>query len=221
MENVADKSFITSLAYKRDIGELLFVTKRASNHIQAIKGDGKVHEFASHDSEHFGHIAVDPLTGNIYYAEDGFGIGVCDKDANNCMPLVEATSHEQRFRDLILHPRRGSMFWIQYDGSSSMVKIAGMDGRTVSFFPIHSIITQLDLFQLRHFGAFSQIYAIALDSENELLYVSEEDVIVQVNLRTMSQMEYAQVRASAMVYYNCDLFYIQRYEYFHLLVYMH
>lgn len=132
------------MAYKRDIGELLFVTKRASNRIQSIKKDGEVREFVSHDSEHFGRIAVDPVTENIYYAEDGFGIGVCDKNAKNCVPLVEATSHDQQFRDLALHPRRGSMFWIQRDGSNSVVMIAGMDGKTVSPYLLPTVWQSLD-----------------------------------------------------------------------------
>lgn len=97
----------------------------------AINDEAEIRTFINHDNERFEHISLDLLTKNLYFIKDGYGIGVCDKDAKNCINLIRASTHQQRFRNLILHNRRGTMFWIQ-DDSKSIVNIAGMDGKNVS-----------------------------------------------------------------------------------------
>lgn len=59
-------------------------------------------------------------------------------------------------------------------------------------------------------SVFNEVHAIALDSENEMLYVADENSIVRVNLRTLAHTEFAKVRASDLLFYNCEVFYVQR-----------
>jgi hypothetical protein len=132
-ENAGKGDMITSLTYNRDLEELLFTTKRFDTRILAINAQAEIRTFASRDNEHFGRIGVDPLTKNVYFADDGYGIGVCDKDAKNCLTLIPASTYQQRFSNLLFHTRRGTMIWVQ-DDPTPVVMIAGMDGKDVSRF---------------------------------------------------------------------------------------
>jgi DNA-binding beta-propeller fold protein YncE len=131
-ENAGEGDMITSLTYNRNLKELLFTTKRSDNRIKAINADADVRTFVSRDDEHFGQVAVDPLTKSVYFTENGYDIGVCDKKAKNCLTLIPASTHQQRFSNLIFNSRRGTMIWVQ-DDPTPVVKIAGMDGKDVSF----------------------------------------------------------------------------------------
>jgi len=132
------------------------------------------------------------VTKNVYFAENGVGIGVCDKDLTKCVLLVEAESLEVRYRDLVLNPKLGQMLWIQED-LAPVLKVSGMDGKKV-----------------RILSTFEHVHAISLDAENDELYIAEEEAVVLLNLNTLIRRDFAPVRASVMVYYNCDLYYVQR-----------
>lgn len=188
----AEKDVITSLSFEHDLSEILFVSKRVPNRIRAIDNKGNVRMFASHENERFSRVAIDPVTKNVYFAENGVGIGVCDKDLSKCVLLVEAESLEIRYRDLVLTPKLGQMLWIQED-LVPVLKVAGMDGK-----------------KIRILSTFEHVHAISLDAENDDLYIAEEESVVKMNLNSLIRREFAPVRASVMVFYNCDLYYVQR-----------
>jgi len=132
------------------------------------------------------------VTNNVFYAENGVGIGVCEKHFDNCVILVDAETPEIRYRDLILNPKSGQMIWIEED-LSPVLKIAGMDGKKMSTL-----------------STFEHVHAISLDVDNDELYIAEEDVVVRLNLESLSRPEVAPIRTSFMIYYNCDLYYVPR-----------
>jgi hypothetical protein len=190
-ESSMDTDVIMSLAFNHNSGEMLFTSQRGPNKIQAVDRESNVRLFASYNTR-FDHVAIDPVTKNIYYAGNGIGIGVCDKDVNICVTLVEAESSEVRYKELILNPKLGQMLWIQ-ENLAPVLKIASMDGKKV-----------------RVLSAFEHVHAISLDADNEILYIAEEDSIIQLNLKEFTRIDFAPIRTSALIYFNCDLYYVQR-----------
>lgn len=43
-----------------------------------------------------------------------------------------------------------------------------------------------------------------------MLYLANENAIIRVDMRTLFHVEYAKIRASDLLFYNCDLYYIDR-----------
>jgi hypothetical protein len=64
-------STIKTLAFDYKRQALLLSTKRYPNQIYSMDLEGKVELLAKHKAGHFEQIAVDAVTGNVYFAEKG------------------------------------------------------------------------------------------------------------------------------------------------------
>lgn len=59
-------------------------------------------------------------------------------------------------------------------------------------------------------STFDHVHAISLDEDKNELYIAEEDAVVRLELESLARHEFASIRTSSMIYYNCDLFFIPR-----------
>ena len=150
---------ISSLSVDYPNKNLIYVIKRASSQIRFLVDEHVDQVLLKEQTHRFSAVVRDWITGGLYYAEDGkqtfvfsdfqnstlvlfigVGIGVCtkatggDEPGLDCLPLINETISITglKYRDLILHPNRGVMFWIQDDPSGNgVLKISGMDGEKV------------------------------------------------------------------------------------------
>lgn len=193
---------IQSLAIDFGRDELLYVADRLSSQVHAVdQKTGADRVLLEEKYRRFSCIAKDWVTGNVYFAEDGVGIGVCmeeprvlwDETEVQCKLLIESAPTDQhKYRDLILDPARGMMMWIQ-DEPEGKLMIAGMDGA-----------------KIRSLSAFGHVYAIAFDYEQERLYVAENDELDVMNIRTLERTPMKPIKPSSMAVYNCELYFIDR-----------
>jgi hypothetical protein len=59
-------------------------------------------------------------------------IGVCILRESRCELVVEATKNSSaRFRDLVLYPERGQMFWVRKEDDDRILQMASMNGEKV------------------------------------------------------------------------------------------
>jgi hypothetical protein len=73
-------------------------------------------------------IAVDWLTGNIYFTDANRAhIAVCRNDGLYCTQLVNETIEMDRPRAIVLHPTESLMFWTDW-GKQAHIGVAFMDG---------------------------------------------------------------------------------------------
>ncbi|KAI6201085.1 Moesin/ezrin/radixin-like protein 1 [Aphelenchoides besseyi] len=194
---------IQSLTIDYARNELLYVADRISDQIRIVDQETQSDRVLLEDKyRRFSSIAKDWITGNIYFAEDGVGIGICleepktlrDNVEIQCMQLIKSTSPGDHYRDLIVHPKRGIMMWIHDEPSTSgTLKVAGMDGSAV-----------------RQLSGFEHVYAIAFDYEEEKLYISEGNQLEIMNIETLQRTKLKSITPSAMAFYNCELYYINR-----------
>ena len=77
--------------------------------------------------EHPENLAVDWLTGNIYFTDSVVKhIAMCTADGSSCKPLI-ATEYVDQPRAIALHPHQGLMFWSDW-GKRAHIGVAIMDG---------------------------------------------------------------------------------------------
>ncbi|KAI6241647.1 EGF-like domain-containing protein [Aphelenchoides fujianensis] len=193
---------IQSLAVDFARKELLYVADRLSSQVHAVdQTDASDRVLLEEKYRRFSCVAKDWVTGNVYFAEDGVGIGVCmeeprylwDDTAVQCKLVIESAPTDQhKYRDLIVDPTRGMMMWIQ-DEPEGKLMIAGMDGT-----------------KIRSLSAFGHVNAIAFDYEQERLYVAENDELDVMNIRTLERTSMKPIKPSTMAVYNCELFFIER-----------
>ncbi|CAK9805473.1 Vitellogenin receptor [Anthophora plagiata] len=74
-----------------------------------------------------GDIAVDWVTGNIYFTDSGYmHVGVCSNNGSYCTVIIKERNDKPR--GLALLPSRGIMYWTEW-GIDSRILMAGMDGK--------------------------------------------------------------------------------------------
>ncbi|KAK2588774.1 hypothetical protein KPH14_001654 [Odynerus spinipes] len=72
-------------------------------------------------------IAVDWVTGNIYFTDSGYQrIGVCDNNGTYCTVIVNERAEKPRA--IVLSPKSGIMYWSDW-GSKPHIAMASMDGK--------------------------------------------------------------------------------------------
>nr|XP_012143749.1 PREDICTED: vitellogenin receptor [Megachile rotundata] len=82
-------------------------------------------------------IAVDWVTGNIYFTDSGYmHIGVCSNDGNYCTILIR--DRKEKPRGLALLPSNGIMYWSEW-GAKSRILMSGMDGKNSSALIVDSL----------------------------------------------------------------------------------
>lgn len=80
-----------------------------------------------------GNVALDWVTGLLYFTVGGGarevgGLGVCSAEGKSCAFLNLSGPPLHRPRGLVLHPRRGLLFWSDWDTAGPRIEVAAMDG---------------------------------------------------------------------------------------------
>ncbi|KAI6177517.1 hypothetical protein M3Y97_00916100 [Aphelenchoides bicaudatus] len=118
------------------------------------------------DDLHFKEISFDSITGNLYYLAQDNSIGVCVLHESRCEVVVEAIKNDtSRFRDMVLYPERGLIFWVRKDDDERTLQMASMNGENVR--------TVEKLFDVR---------AVTVDQENGLVFVANKTDIMEFDL---------------------------------------
>lgn len=133
--------------------EVLFVEESKPHQIQGIHRTVHAHSVIDHGKFGFDRIAVDTITGNVYFLDGGKwvkrffpnstlipivldkGIGLCSGHGNGsmCTLLIELKANGDQQTELVVHARRGLLFWLQRNKeANSVLKMASMDGKHVS-----------------------------------------------------------------------------------------
>ncbi|XP_025153783.1 vitellogenin receptor isoform X2 [Harpegnathos saltator] len=82
-------------------------------------------------------IAVDWITGNIYFTDEGYArIGVCDNNGTYCTVLINEQINKPK--GLALLPNKGIMYWSDW-GPNAHIAMAGMDGKNSHLFVTKNI----------------------------------------------------------------------------------
>lgn len=98
-----------------------------------VKGiiDGKYEAIVTEGLHSITGIAVDWITGNIYFTDEGNKhIGVCNTNGTYCTILI---NEQFKPNGIALLPTKGIMFWCDL-GFIPLIKMAGMDGKDSSLF---------------------------------------------------------------------------------------
>ena len=153
---------------------------------------------------HLRHIAVDWITGNIYYAVEAInpGIGVCSPQGEYCRLLVKGEYHEdhrytQHYGGLIFHPKRSQILWLDYNSEHQQgaVYVANTDG-------------QRDR-RLDHLNI-GQLHSMALDYIQDKLYVCGDDSLSYIDLHTLKSGNVkANISPRSMIIFNGYFYYIE------------
>ncbi len=211
---------ITSMAFANGMDHLYYVVNSVprQSEIMAINAnDANATSRTLLLSHGIKHIAFDWVVGNVYYAADGgnsipkhlgltnppsasgIGIGVCSTCGAYCRHLISVPRHEegalaQHYIGLIVHPRRGLLFWseINADHPTGIVKAMGLDGskrRTIGHQPATKLVS------------------ISIDYVRDELYILEADGLLSAyDLHTMQRYLRdgggVSGRVGAMIHFN-------------------
>ncbi|KAI6177520.1 Solute carrier family 23 member 2 [Aphelenchoides bicaudatus] len=150
-------SSIRAIAYDYKHNESLTVDNEKPDTVWGFSRNMLSHSVVQLENASFDFIAADPTTGNIYFADNNQGIGVCSGHSVNtsCTLLIPKPLNKiMDYKDLVLYYQRGILFWIEGGVGISIVKMASMSGKH---------IRELDT---RH-----AVKGIALDSRKDSLYI--------------------------------------------------
>uniref|UniRef100_A0A914CAR2 EGF-like domain-containing protein n=1 Tax=Acrobeloides nanus TaxID=290746 RepID=A0A914CAR2_9BILA len=199
--------YISSVSLNPNYDDLYFVAKKEHflSHVFEVKNDGNLPEsiLAAFDLKD---IAVDWVTGNIYYAVEGPypGIGVCTADGLYCKQLIdgEYTSgnyYTQRYGGLIVHPQRGLVIWLSYNSEhpEGVVHLMGMDGSNDRV-----LSNQINR---------PKINSIAMDYVRDYLFVGEDSAMIRYDLHTLkTEAVKNPIHAKSMIVFNGQFYFIGR-----------
>lgn len=140
--NLPYAGWIASLALSPNQGTLLFVFSQSQHRSEVmrldVRGNGTAKSLLVGGG--ISHIAYDWAAGNVYYAVDGVGIGVCSEDGMYCRQLftvwqVNGSEPAQKYLSLLTYPKRGMLIWLEVNNEHPMgvVFASGMDGNKVRF----------------------------------------------------------------------------------------
>ncbi|XP_067215016.1 vitellogenin receptor-like isoform X2 [Linepithema humile] len=111
-------------------------------------------------------LAVDWITGNIYFTDSGyFRIGACNDKGTYCTVVID--THNREPRSLVLLPTKGLMYYFEEEiNVTKEIKVVGMDGKNMT-----------TLFKPEFFTE-----ALAIDYPNNRLYWLTKGAIQSVKL---------------------------------------
>ncbi|KAI6177583.1 Vitellogenin receptor [Aphelenchoides bicaudatus] len=183
---------ISSMSFDPIKQRLLFVNQNHPDRIYWYELGTKKVAYFEHNDETFLEIAVDELTGNVYYITRGYTVGACNLETEKCANLLLPQKNVPRFRrrNLMLQPKLGRMFWVDDILNSDTVRVASMDGKAIKPDRIESSTV---------------VKALALDRENNFLYMAENSAIYRADLSTSKQVLIFNISTEYLFHYDCKL----------------
>jgi len=195
-------SRILSLSFRPTTNQLYMVIDH-QHETDLVVNDGSVSSSILVGS-HMKHVAIDWITGNIYYAVETInpGIGVCSPQGEYCRILIKGEYHEdhtftQHYGGLIFHPKRTQIIWLDYNSEhpNGAVYVADTDGRNARR------LDHLDIGRLN---------SIAIDYIQDKLYVAGDDSFSLIDLHSLkSGNARVDISPRSMIIFNGYFYYIQ------------
>jgi hypothetical protein len=104
------------------------------------------------------------------------------------------------------------MLWVENvvgNAGATEIKIAGMNGKEVKILNKTKSIKFVKQRQL--IPSIADAKSIALDDEAEMLYIARSNTVDRLNLRSIEHLEFASIQTTSIYYFNCHLFYVERF----------
>ncbi|KAE9547245.1 hypothetical protein FO519_009543, partial [Halicephalobus sp. NKZ332] len=200
-------SRILSLAFHPSTNQLFMVVSYKQRITELVVHDGTTSSTLL-TRVNMKHIAVDWITGNIYYTVEGAdpGIGVCSPQGEYCRMLIRGeynddNGYTQHYGGLIFHPKRSQIIWLERNSEhqNGAVMVADTDGQ----YP-----RRLDRLDIDH------LKTISIDYVQDHLYVVGDNSLNRIDLRTLkSATVNADISPRSMVVFNGYYYYIEKNSY--------
>lgn len=149
-----NSNLLISAAYDQSKNTFFYTENEVPHRINMYNVVSQSKSYIENANEEFEEIALDSITSNLYYISHGLflfnyvpllakleqqtivgsNIGIYNQHTKNCTRLIETPSNRRtHYRNLIIHPESGIMFWIN-GKVSGLVSMSTMDGKYVSPF---------------------------------------------------------------------------------------
>ncbi|KAI6189951.1 hypothetical protein M3Y97_00063800 [Aphelenchoides bicaudatus] len=189
-----------ALAFDYMYNEILFVEK---TQLDTVFGSNQVvekHKVLQEKGAQFDKIIVDPITNNLYFADNQCGIGVCTGHSTNTSCILLVAKREDTsmvYTDLILYWQQGSMFWIETeDQGKSQVVMASMSGQHIR------VLSHLE-----------SAKSLALNSQSGVLYaVDDESTVALFSVYGDKFAHFQTHKLNKIFVVNCELRALERHS---------